>query len=98
MTPEGRFDCFLYHNSSFYLHSTASSTRPILNSQKSVASNASSQSAIMTREESLAASSREVKRLAKALALSVAFAANVGGIATLTGTPPNLVLKGMADE
>lgn len=52
----------------------------------------------MSREESLAASSREVKRLAKALALSVAFAANVGGIATLTGTPPNLVLKGMADE
>ena len=42
--------------------------------------------------------STDLDRLAKALALAVAFAANVGGIATLTGTPPNLVLKGMADE
>ena len=48
--------------------------------------------------ESLSASSRELHRLAKSLALAVAFAANIGGIATLTGTPPNLVLKGMADE
>ena len=39
----------------------------------------------------------EQKRYAKGFALCVAYAANIGGIATLTGTPPNLVLKETAD-
>ncbi|KAL4223677.1 hypothetical protein ACF0H5_017145 [Mactra antiquata] len=43
-------------------------------------------------------SSHELRRLAKAFALSVAYGANIGGIATLTGTPPNLVLKQQADK
>jgi di/tricarboxylate transporter len=30
--------------------------------------------------------------------LSIAYSANVGGVATLTGTTPNLVLKGSVDE
>ncbi|WAR02985.1 S13A3-like protein [Mya arenaria] len=34
----------------------------------------------------------ELRRLSKGLALSVAYGANIGGIATLTGTPPNLIL------
>lgn len=76
--------------------SSASSSRPILNSA------ASSQVALFDNpdhsNESLSANARELHRLAKSLALAVAFAANIGGIATLTGTPPNLVLKGMADD
>nr|KAG5700352.1 hypothetical protein BaRGS_029604 [Batillaria attramentaria] len=36
-------------------------------------------------------------QLAKGLSLCIAYAGNVGGIATLTGTPPNLVLKGQTD-
>ncbi|XP_067670037.1 Na(+)/citrate cotransporter-like [Haliotis asinina] len=35
--------------------------------------------------------------LAKSFSLCVAFAANVGGMATLTGTPPNIIFKGQAD-
>ncbi|CAG2195053.1 SLC13A2_3_5 [Mytilus edulis] len=40
----------------------------------------------------------ELKRFGKGLALSVAYGANAGGIATLTGTPPNLILQGQADK
>lgn len=38
------------------------------------------------------------KRFAICLLLGLAFAANVGGTATIIGTPPNLVLAGMASE
>ena len=36
-------------------------------------------------------------RMCKALSLGIAYAANVGGIASLTGTAPNLVFKGHLD-
>ena len=39
----------------------------------------------------------EFEQLAKTFALCTAYAANCGGIGTLTGTPPNIILKGQAD-
>ncbi len=40
----------------------------------------------------------EQKRFGKALMLAVAYSASIGGIATLIGTPPNLVLAGVVEE
>ncbi|XP_045170886.2 Na(+)/citrate cotransporter-like [Mercenaria mercenaria] len=37
------------------------------------------------------------RRLCKCLTLSIAYSANVGGIGSLTGTGPNLVMKGQLD-
>ncbi|XP_034317556.2 solute carrier family 13 member 2 [Magallana gigas] len=51
----------------------------------------------MDEGSTLRKKSPELKRMSKGFALCVAYGANIGGIATLTGTPPNLVLQGQAD-
>ena len=38
------------------------------------------------------------KNFALTLMLGIAYAANIGGIATIIGTPPNLVLAGIVEE
>ncbi|GLB52002.1 SLC13 family permease [Neptunitalea chrysea] len=41
---------------------------------------------------------KENQRFGKALMLSIAYSASIGGIATLIGTPPNLVLAGIVQK
>jgi len=41
---------------------------------------------------------RETKSFGKMLMLSIAYSASIGGVATLIGTPPNLVLAGVINE
>ncbi|XP_061188842.1 solute carrier family 13 member 2-like [Saccostrea echinata] len=50
------------------------------------------------KKKKVTSTDQQHNRLSKALALSIAYAANTGGIATLTGSPPNLIFKAVVDD
>lgn len=53
---------------------------------------------MLATENKLDVTGKDYKRFALALMLSIAYSANIGGMATLIGTPPNLVLAGFLKE
>ena len=54
--------------------------------------------ALVTQFKSTSGDSRLGEEFGKALMLSIAYSASIGGLATLVGTPPNLVLAGILKE
>jgi len=66
--------------------------------------NVSDQHAIVTDEENAAAAERQrsinqqMKKFAKMLTLSIVYSSNIGGTATLTGTPTNLIITDAANR
>ncbi|MFT7098821.1 MAG: sodium-dependent dicarboxylate transporter 2/3/5 [Rickettsiales bacterium] len=54
--------------------------------------------ALITNDQPQPKLSIQTKRFALSLMLGIAFAANIGGTATLTGTPPNAILAGFIEN
>ena len=53
---------------------------------------------IRVLKDNLATPENEQHRFGKALMLAIAYSASIGGMATLIGTPPNLVFAGIVEE
>ncbi|MCM4160088.1 DASS family sodium-coupled anion symporter [Antarcticibacterium flavum] len=55
-------------------------------------------SIIALMEDNPSTTENETQRFGKALMLGMAYAASIGGVATLIGTPPNLIFAGFLNE
>lgn len=53
---------------------------------------------IKVLKDNLATPEDEQQRFGKALMLAIAYSASIGGMATLIGTPPNLIFAGIVEE
>ncbi len=53
---------------------------------------------VLQMKELVGKESEDVQVFSKALMLAIAYSASIGGMATLIGTPPNLVLSGVVKE
>ncbi|ELU04585.1 hypothetical protein CAPTEDRAFT_127905 [Capitella teleta] len=71
---------------------------PGVASKEFTPNNMESETTLALMESAMAELDCKMKNMAKMLCLAVAYSANIGGMATLTGTPPNLVLDNVAED
>ena len=92
---DGDLERSTHSSSGLGITSLQQSTRP--RSSTALSTNAGVNLAAELEDEGQPLSDTVV-RLSKGLVIGIAFAANIGGVATLTGTAPNLVLTGIVSK